>query len=42
MVARSQDRIRVADTLLQAGLPLALYGQGWHELPASAPTPGGL
>ncbi len=32
MVARSQDRIRVADAVLRAGLPLALYGLGWHEL----------
>jgi hypothetical protein len=37
MVAREQDRIRVADRLLQAGLPLALYGEGWEALPRFRP-----
>jgi hypothetical protein len=36
-IARRLDRLRVADVLLRAGLPLALYGRGWDAIPRFAP-----
>ena len=36
MFARRLDRIRVADTVLAAGLPLRLYGRGWERVPRFA------
>jgi len=30
---RHSDRLRIADALLAAGLPLALYGRGWEAIP---------
>ncbi len=32
MVARHIDRVRIADLVLAAGLPLALYGRGWESI----------
>jgi hypothetical protein len=36
MLARAMERIAIADRLLDAGVPLALYGKGWNELPRFA------
>ncbi|MCB9554719.1 MAG: glycosyltransferase [Deltaproteobacteria bacterium] len=33
MLARKVDRVRYADWLLDAEIPLALYGRGWSQLP---------
>ncbi|MBC8069599.1 MAG: glycosyltransferase, partial [Deltaproteobacteria bacterium] len=32
MIARHVDRVKVADRVLAAGLPLALYGRGWEKI----------
>ena len=36
-VARRLDRLRVADALLRAKIPLALYGRGWETIARFAP-----
>lgn len=36
-VSRHVDRIRIADSILDAGLPLACYGRGWSEIDRFAP-----
>lgn len=42
MVARHVDRVRVADRMLAAGIPVALYGRGWAEIERFAPYARGL
>jgi hypothetical protein len=37
MLARAMERIGLADKLLDAEVPLALYGKGWDQLPRFAP-----
>ncbi len=37
MIARHVDRVRVADRILEAGLPIALYGRGWSDIERFAP-----
>ncbi|MBX7083687.1 MAG: glycosyltransferase, partial [Nannocystaceae bacterium] len=37
LLARHVERVRVADELLDAGVPLSLYGRGWAEIPRFAP-----
>jgi Glycosyl transferases group 1 len=32
MIARHVDRVKVADRVLAAGLPIALYGRGWARI----------
>jgi hypothetical protein len=41
-IARRLDRLHVADVLLRAGLPLALYGRGWEAIPRFAPHHRGV
>lgn len=41
-VGRHLDRLRIAETLLAAGLPLACYGRGWESLPRFAGCARGL
>jgi hypothetical protein len=41
-IARRLDRLRAADVLLRAGLPLALYGRGWEDIPRFSPHHRGL
>jgi spore maturation protein CgeB len=36
MIARHVDRIRIAERVLAAGLPIALYGHGWADIPRFA------
>jgi hypothetical protein len=36
-VARFVDRLRVAEGLRRRGVPLALYGRGWENIPSFAP-----
>lgn len=42
MVARHVDRVRIADLVLAAGLPLALYGRGWETIERFKPHHRGL
>jgi spore maturation protein CgeB len=42
MVARHVDRVRVADRMLAADIPVALYGRGWAEIERFAPHARGL
>jgi hypothetical protein len=37
MIARHVDRVRVADRIIAAGLPIALYGRGWSDIERFAP-----
>ncbi|MFO0635742.1 MAG: glycosyltransferase [Nannocystaceae bacterium] len=37
LLARHVERVRVADELLAAGVPLSLFGRGWAEIPRFAP-----
>ncbi len=37
MIARHVDRVRIADCILAAGLPLVLYGRGWADIERFAP-----
>lgn len=37
MIARHVDRVRVADRIIDAGLPIALYGRGWADIERFAP-----
>lgn len=41
-VGRHHDRLRIAETLQDAGVPLACYGRGWAELPRFAAQARGL
>jgi len=36
ILARHVDRIRIADQLLSAGVPVALFGNGWADIPRFA------
>lgn len=40
-VSRHVDRLRVADAIREAGLPLACYGRGWDEIERFAPLARG-
>jgi Glycosyl transferases group 1 len=42
MLARQQDRERVAQQIVGAGLPLTVYGLGWDSLPEFAGKVGGV
>jgi hypothetical protein len=42
MFARRLDRLRVADAVLAAGLPLRLYGRGWEKVARFAPHVRGV
>ena len=42
MLARQQDRERVAQQIVAAGLPLTVYGLGWESLPEFAGKIGGV
>ncbi|HET6583216.1 MAG TPA: glycosyltransferase, partial [Nannocystaceae bacterium] len=42
MIARHVDRVRIADQMLAAGVPVALYGRGWGEIERFAPHARGL
>ena len=42
MFARRLDRLRVADAVLAAGLPLALHGRGWETVPRFRPHARGV
>ena len=42
LAARHVDRVRVAGALLDAGIPLALYGRGWDEIPRFRPFARGF
>jgi hypothetical protein len=37
ILARHVDRVRIADRLLDAGIPVALFGNGWADIPRFAP-----
>jgi spore maturation protein CgeB len=41
-LARQQDRERVAQRIVQAGLPLTVYGLGWDTMPEFADKSGGV
>jgi Glycosyl transferases group 1 len=41
-LARQQDRERVAQRIVQAGLPLTVYGLGWDSMPEFADKSGGV
>lgn len=41
-LARQQDRERVAQRVVQAGLPLTVYGLGWDTMPEFADKSGGV
>jgi hypothetical protein len=41
-IARRLDRLRMADLLFRAGIPLALYGRGWDAIPRFAPLHRGV
>lgn len=42
IIARHVDRVRIADSLLAAGIPVALFGNGWSEIPRFAPHAKGI
>lgn len=42
MIARHVDRVKVADAVLSAGLPIAVYGRGWDAIPRFAAHHRGL
>lgn len=42
IIARHVDRVRIADALLAAGIPVALFGNGWSEIPRFAPHARGV
>jgi hypothetical protein len=42
IVSRHVDRVKIADRMLAAGLPLALYGSGWESIPRFVPHHRGL
>jgi len=41
-LARQQDRERVAQRIVKAGLPLTVYGLGWDSMPEFADKSGGV
>jgi hypothetical protein len=41
-LARQQDRERVAQRIVRAGLPLTVYGLGWDSMPEFAAMAGGV
>jgi hypothetical protein len=41
-LARQQDRERVAQRIVKAGLPLTVYGLGWESMPEFADKTGGV
>lgn len=42
LLSRSRDRMAMADALIEAGLPLSLYGRGWSDYPRFGPYVRGV
>jgi hypothetical protein len=42
IIARHVDRVRIADTLIAAGIPVALFGNGWSDIPRFAAHAKGI